>query len=340
MTIGLTIFSAFVLLFILFKKGADCSWLTSMITSLVLSLGGFGLYSVWGSLHLVNTQKSYEYLMQTLADLKDMPELTEKDVSEALAKAEQSIEPHPMLWEKMGQIYQSLSWHDKSVESLEKAYDLNPNDVDLMRQLAYARSMLNRGKIEENDLMLITKILSLNPDDAPTLNLLAMNAFQRGQYEAALDFWEDIQARTDAKGIGNEALNRAIYQSRLKLGLVQPVEIKADIQILDGVDTSELSQDTPVFVAVKSPEGGPPLAVKKLTLQALPTTITLDGSDTMMGAQLEQGTQVVILARIARSMDPIARPGDIEGVSEPIVLDTLNDAQIVIQTIRKGESHG
>src|SRR5581483_735412 len=72
-----------------------------------------------------------------------------------------------------------------------------------------------------------------------------------------------------------------------------------------------LTADSPLFVFVRDPSHpGPPLAVKRLESR-FPQTVELTASDSMMpGRALEAGQRVEVVARIARSGNPVGASGD------------------------------
>ena len=75
-----------------------------------------------------------------------------------------------------------------------------------------------------------------------------------------------------------------------------------------------------VFVFARAVSGPPmPLAIQRLTVSQLPTTITLDDSNGMLpNMKLSDFPQVVIGARISRSGDPLAKSGDWQTLSDPV----------------------
>lgn len=70
------------------------------------------------------------------------------------------------------------------------------------------------------------------------------------------------------------------------------------------------------FIAARSPEGGPPLAVKRLENAKFPYTFELSEADAMIPGRVIRG-KVTITARLKKSSDPLAQDdGDLFGQAE------------------------
>jgi cytochrome c-type biogenesis protein CcmH len=68
-----------------------------------------------------------------------------------------------------------------------------------------------------------------------------------------------------------------------------------------------------LFVFVRSPQGGPPLAVKRLTA-TFPQQLELSATDSVLaGHSLTAGQTVQVIARISAAGTPTASPGDLYG---------------------------
>jgi len=92
----------------------------------------------------------------------------------------------------------------------------------------------------------------------------------------------------------------------------EPVAIKAWVS-LDAAMKGSVSADDVVFVMAKAKAGPPmPLAAQRFTVSDLPLEVTLDDSTAMMPQMKLSGyEQVVVSARVSKSGQPMASPGDI-----------------------------
>ena len=92
---------------------------------------------------------------------------------------------------------------------------------------------------------------------------------------------------------------------------------------LDGTET--------LFVYARAPGGPPaPLAARRAPARALPLTVRLDDSTSMLPDRtLSSATRVRVGARVSRSGDARAGSGDIQGMSEAIDL-RAGETEVVV----------
>ena len=79
---------------------------------------------------------------------------------------------------------------DKSIESFEKAFLINPNDIDLLLQYASAIAANQDGKFLGKSQILILKALSLNPQSIQVLYFAGIVAAHQTDLDQARDYWQ------------------------------------------------------------------------------------------------------------------------------------------------------
>ena len=105
------------------------------------------------------------------------------------------------------------------------------------------------------------------------------------------------------------------------------VELAIDPAVTEGLSGSET-----VFLVARAANGPPtPLAVRRLTVADLPIRIGLSDSDAMVdGMNLSTFPEIVITARVSMSGDVQARPGDLQGQTEPVSIFEVPSANLTI----------
>ena len=176
------------------------------------------------------------------------------------------------------------------------------------------------------------------------LGLSGIEAFQRGAYRSAIEFWESAAQHYPANAPQATILQRSIAAAQHALGLPAS-ESTPDAQgpVLDisvAIDAAQRhaddSPDTPVFVFARAASGPPmPLAAKRLRLGDLPTTIRLSAEDAMTSRTLAEGVSVQVVARLSRSGAPTATPGDAQGIMDtPLTMGSgRHDVALTIDTV-------
>lgn len=262
-------------------------------------------------------------------------------------------DPEPRLW--LARVYMSESKYDKAVEALAEVNRLVPNQAPVLLQYADALAMRDQGRIGEEARALIDAALRVEPANVTGLWLAGVAAEQAGDVDAALEALvaarsasleadlpvEEIEAQISAiasrhgkpvptfvdtapagapEAAAAARTAGASEESKVRDGgSSNPVGIEVSVALAPET-ASTLPASTPVFILARAVAGPPmPLAVKRVTLGDLPLTLVLDESLAMSPElTLAKFPEVIVVARIAVSGQPIAQAGDIEAKSAPV----------------------
>lgn len=98
-----------------------------------------------------------------------------------------------------------------------------------------------------------------------------------------------------------------------------PAAIQVSVTLAETLQGQARPDDT-LFIYARAATGPRmPLAIARLKAADLPTTVTLDDSSAMMpNMRLSAFDEVVVMARISRSGDAMARSGDLLGSTAPL----------------------
>jgi cytochrome c-type biogenesis protein CcmH len=93
---------------------------------------------------------------------------------------------------------------------------------------------------------------------------------------------------------------------------IQNPSVKISVSLADQFKTQVVS-DNVVFIYAKAASGPPmPLAVKRLAVSDLPVMVELSDADAMMPSMmLSSFEDIIIGARVSKSGNPVAQPGDL-----------------------------
>ena len=110
-----------------------------------------------------------------------------------------------------------------------------------------------------------------------------------------------------------------------------------DVSVKVAPELADLVQPGDTLFVFARAEAGPPapLAIQRRTASELPMTLRLDESMGMIaGMSLAQFPRVIIGARLSRSGNAQAQPGDLEGLTAAMDWRAAGKVEIVISNVR------
>ena len=174
-----------------------------------------------------------------------------------------------------------------------------------------------------------------------SLWLAGFAALQSARPELAIERWDTLLSIVEAGSEQGRMLEALIDRAREETGAAEQraaaeddetgpvllVTVEIEERFRGGLDGSES-----LFVYARS-AGGPtaPLAARRESARALPFTLRLDDSMSMLPERtLSSAERVEVGARISRSGNARASSGDIQGMSEPI---EIRPGEIVVEVL-------
>jgi cytochrome c-type biogenesis protein CcmH len=267
-------------------------------------------------------------------------------------------------WMLLGRSLNVLGQYDRAAQAYGRAAQLVPKDAGLLADYADTLAMAQGRKLEGEPFAIVKRALAIDPAHVKALALAGSAEFERGNYAAAIGYWERILkvappefefARSvagsiaEARTLGGGALAQKEpppVKGRQTAGKQAPVDKQApagdrSLQGMVSIDpalAAKLSPGDTVFVLARPVEGKPggsrmPLAIARTTVAALPYRFTLDDSMAMApGATISSHAMVVVAARVSRSGNAIPQKGDVEGASDPVAPGT-SGVKVVLSRI-------
>lgn len=232
----------------------------------------------------------------------------------------------------LGRSYLSIGNFSRAQYAFEKALSLDENDVATMAQLAESIAMGQNGELAGEPMTLLDRALTLKPMHEHSLWLRSIGLQQAGDHEQALLGFNLLMglAKDDPDAIatvdqirshsiqalaGNTIRQQASGDNTTNETSRPTVHTGPSIEVAVSLApnvASVAAADSAVFIYATATNGPPmPLAVTKLSVKDLPTTVVLDDSMAMIpDMKLSSFTSVTVGARVSASGNPIAQPGD------------------------------
>jgi cytochrome c-type biogenesis protein CcmH len=146
-------------------------------------------------------------------------------------RLEQRLDEHPEDgegWTMLGRTYFAMRRLEAAEQSLARAHELLPDDVQVM--LAYAESIAanNNSSLEGKPAALISEALAAEPDNATARWLSGMVAFQRGQFQSAAMAWKRVLEQVDPAGEDAAELKQLIAQAEQRAGIPPDMQLASN----------------------------------------------------------------------------------------------------------------
>jgi len=159
--------------------------------AVVVPLATFVLYSFWGASAEVGQAASLKRHMANIdAQVKRLG--SRKNV---IALMEQRVQETPQQsrgWYLLGKLYFGGGDFEHAVSNLQRAYQLEPNNMEIVLGLCEARFYQHHQQLDDMTKSLVQGILHEQPKNANAINLLALDAFNRKHYGDAVQYWEHL----------------------------------------------------------------------------------------------------------------------------------------------------
>ncbi|HEX5693346.1 MAG TPA: tetratricopeptide repeat protein, partial [Arenimonas sp.] len=298
---------------------------SALVVALALGVGTAGLYALLGTPDALDPAqvKAPETLEEAIAQLE-----------RRLADEPGSVEG----WVLLGRSQAARENWTEAAEAFAKAQALLPEEPDLMVELADARMRAAPdGRFPADAVALLQRAVQLRPDHQRALFYLGAQQLQSGQPAQAAATWGRLLPLVDQSTA--QALRPQLDMARQQAGL-PPLEaapaiaagptLSVTVELAPALADQVAAGDT-LYVFARTLEGGLPVAVKRLPAGDFPLTVSLSDADGLMPAQkLSAQSRVRLMARISRSGDAGAAPGDLEADALELEVGEGAKARLVI----------
>lgn len=182
---------------------------TALIILILLPLMGLGGYGLLGSPQALDP-----------ANRQPAPKVTADQIEGMVAKLAARLKENPddpKGWLMLARSYKMLGRYPESAEAFDKAMPLVEKDGALLGEYAEILAITRDG-FTGKPTELINKALKLTPDDPQILLLAGAAAGERGDFKAAVAYWEKVAPQLEPGSEEAEALAGALAQAREMAG--------------------------------------------------------------------------------------------------------------------------
>jgi cytochrome c-type biogenesis protein CcmH len=190
--------------------------------------------------------------------------------------------------------------------------------VDALTGLAEALSMSDETELDGRAGRLLEQALEVDPRSPKALYYGALAALRRSDLPVARQRFAtllDLGAPDNIRPLLKRQID--MLDAQIKAGPAKPGQaagaaprVQVNVSVAPAM-RAHIDVSAPLFVIVREPGvRGPPLAVKRLTSR-FPQSVELTAADAMIeGRTFQSGQSIEVVARIARSGNPVGTTGD------------------------------
>lgn len=295
----------------------------ALIAAVVVTIGSTVLYVRWTNFSWHTTTA------------EDTPQTMVARLARRLEKNPEDLNG----WLMLGRSYSVLQEYKLALRAFQRADRLaGGQNADALVGQAEALALSDESELDRRAGRLVEQALALDPQSGKALFFGAAVAMRRGELPLARERFAKLlslnppdnikpllQKQIDsidqqlAGGPAQDASARPADQPPVAAATNTGAKVRINVMLAPNLAQSA-SGSSPLFVFVKDPQRpGPPLAVKRLDSH-FPQTVELTALDSMLpGRAIAAGQRVQVVARIARSGNPVGASGDPFGESAYMV---------------------
>lgn len=276
----------------------------------------------------------------------------------ALAELEKKMEQHPEDpngWFLLARSYSEMRRFPDAARAYGKLLELVPYEAQLWANYADVTAMTQNQSLLGKPTIFLGKALELDGNNALALMLSGQAAMERGDHAAAITHWQKLVSLLPPDYPDLQMIRDAIMQARASLAMqkggreklaqlpadnapgitaANPAAAISGKVALSPALAGEAAPTDTVFILARPAEGPRmPLAVLRVQVKDLPMQFTLDDSMAMQPQlKLSGFEQVFVVARVSRSGNASAQPGDLQGMTG-VVKPGSKGLSIVIDSV-------
>jgi cytochrome c-type biogenesis protein CcmH len=258
--------------------------------------------------------------------------LTLEQLGEILTKIQGHLKDDPSDvegWVMLGRTLKGLGRFDESVSAWKRAYELSPDDANLLVDYAEALALVDMKDHEPGEL--IDRALRYDPNNIKGLALGGSIAFANADYDTAIKRWSLLASlvRDDEDLV--LTLKEGVAEASRRLGNEVSADPGASLKLSKSGETSQalitgrlrlderirdlVLPTESVFIFVRAVDGPPmPIAALKVEVKDLPLEFSIgDNESLQQSRKLSEFTSVLVGARVSKSGNAIEATGDLVG---------------------------
>ncbi|MCG9782046.1 c-type cytochrome biogenesis protein CcmI [Vibrio brasiliensis] len=308
------------------QQESNTSALAVIVPSALLVIGlSYGLYFKFGASDDVTQWQQVSANLPALSKKLMSPEgaaLSDDEMADLTLALRTRLHYQPddsTGWLLLGRIALANRDIDTAIGSMKKAYNLEPENTDVM--LGYAQAlMLSQDDVDQDKARkILGKLVQQDYVDLRVFSLLAFDAFERKDFPAAVRYWNIMQQMIGPEDSRYEMLSRSIENAQKQMGQQVGTGKSVAVSISLGEQVNA-DPNSSLIVSVHTADGSPmPVAAARYPLGTFPRTVVLDDGNSMLqDRKLSSLDSLMVRVRIDSDGNVATKQGDWFGESEAV----------------------
>lgn len=217
----------------------------------------------------------------------------------------------------LGRFYMNETDYGRARDLYVRLAEQAPGDASALALAAQASYLAAGRELDQDSQMLAERALSVDPHQRTALGLLGMSSYDKGQYQAAISYWQRLLVMEDPASQSAQMIQSVIARAQQSLGgevvSAMPSDARsggATVAAFNGAgvtlqlalpESAVVAPTDTVFVFARDAASGSrmPIAVQRLSVAQLPLTVRLDDRNSMAGQKISELAEVTVIARVS-----------------------------------------
>ncbi len=235
----------------------------------------------------------------------------------------------------LGRYYMGAQDYARAAETYNALVAAAPEDPQILAYSAQAEYLAAGRTLTDRARLRAEQSLAVDPHQRTTLGMLGMHAFEEGQYQEAIGYWQRLLAIEPPDSETARMITGIIATARERMGeapdsgapaapgpeVASPVARGAGVTVrVDVPEGAAINATDSVFVLARNADSGSrmPIAVQRLAGAQLPVTLRLDDSSSMAGQKLSEAESVIVAVQVSADGRPGASNASWLGEAGPL----------------------
>lgn len=305
-------------------------WLPAVVI-VVFAVVGYALFGSWSQQQQADEARKAlpELAQQVLNNQESAPSEAElEQFALGLRQRLQQDGGDGLTWMLYARAATALQRYEQALEAYAHAYKLEPKRSGIL--LGYAQLLINLGGAEQlqTAAKLLAELLQLEPQNIDALSLTGAVAYQRGDYQQAVQAWQVLTRVMPAEDPRYGAVQEALRDAEQQLA-ASGQQLTVTVEISEAL-REQVPEQATLFVFVKAVDGAPmPAAVVRQPVGEFPVKVILSDAQAMLpDYKMSQLNQWHVEARISTDDRIEVAPGDLGALAK--VVDAADDAEVTL----------